>query len=108
MKRIEAIIKPTTVGRVCVALERVGHPDPRISQIEERSPKGAGYLLRGSTYKADFATKSKLELIVRDEETGEIIEAIRDAAFTGDNTDGEIFIYAMEDAIRIKSGTRAT
>jgi nitrogen regulatory protein P-II 1 len=101
MKRIEAIIRPTRVGKVRVALERAGHPDPRISQIEERSPKGTGYLLRGATYRADFASRSRLEVIVEDGETGTIINAIREAAFTGESGDGEIFVYAMEDALRM-------
>jgi nitrogen regulatory protein P-II 1 len=106
MKKIEATIRPTKVGRVCVALERMGHPRPGISQIEDRSQKGTGYLLRGATYKADFAAKSRVEVIVEDGEIGTIIKAIRDAAFTGGTGDGEIFIYDMEDAIRIKSGGR--
>ncbi len=104
MKRIEAIIRPTKVGRVCTALEGMGHPGPRISQVENKSQTGAGYLLRGVTYKAALVTKSRVEVIAKDGEAGMIIEAIRKAAFTGENGDGEIFVYAIEDAIRIGTG----
>ncbi len=104
MKRIEAIIRPTTVGRVCAALEGVGHPGPRISQLEDKSQTGTTYLLRGATYKAEVATKSRVEVIASDGEAGRIIEAIRKAAFTGQNGDGEIFVYAIEDAVSIRTG----
>jgi nitrogen regulatory protein P-II 1 len=104
MKRIEAIIRPTKVGRVCTALEGVGHPGPRISQVEDKSQTGAGYLLRGVTYKAELVTKSRVEVIAKDGEAERIIKAIREAAFTGENGDGEIFVYAIEDVVRIRTG----
>ena len=104
MKRIEAIIRPTRVGKVCAALETVGHPGPRISQIEDKSQKCTGYLLRGATYRADLVSRSKLEIIAEDAEANTIIKAICDAAFTGENGDVEIFVYAIEDVIRIKTG----
>ncbi len=104
MKRIEAIIRPAKAGRVCAALERIGHPGPRISQIEDKSQMGTGYLLRGATYKVGLVTKSKLEVIVKDAEADRVVKAIRDAAFTGESGDGEIFVYVMEEAIRIKTG----
>ena len=108
MKRIEAIIRPTRAGRVCAALERVGPAGPRTSQIEERSQGGTRYLLRGATYKVDYAAKSKIEVIAEDAGTRIIVEAMREAAFTGDPGDGEIVIYAMEDAVCIRSGGKET
>jgi nitrogen regulatory protein P-II 1 len=104
MKRIEAIIRPTTVGRVCLALERAGHPGASISQIEGRSREGTAYLLRGKTYNADLMTETRVELIVKDRETDMVVEAIRGAAFTGGIEDGRIFIHPMEEAIRIRTG----
>jgi nitrogen regulatory protein PII len=104
MKRIEAIIRPTRVGRVCAALAGVGHPGPRISWVEDKSQTGTGYLLRGATYKVDLVTKSRVEVIAKDEEADRIIKAIRGAAFTGQNGDGEIFVYAIEDAVPIQTG----
>ena len=104
MKRIEAIIRPTGAGKVCLALERAGHPGLRISQIEGRSREGTSYLLRGKTYSADLMTETRVELIVRDGEACEIVEAIRSAAFAGGIEDGRIFVHPMEDAIPIKTG----
>ena len=106
MKRIEAIIRPTRAGKVCAALGKIGHPGPGISQIEDRSQSDTGYLLRGATYRVDYATKSRIEVIAEDAETGMIVDAIREAAFTGVPGDGEIFVYAMEDAVCIRSGGR--
>ena len=108
MKKIEAIIRPTRAGRVCAALERVGHACPRISQVEEKGMEGTRYLLRGATYKVDYAAKSKIELIAEDAEAGVIVDAIREAAFSGDPGDGEIVIYPMNDAVRIRSGAGKT
>ncbi len=104
MKRIEAIIRPTKAGSVCVALETAGFLCPRISQVEDKSLKSTGYLLRGVTYKADLVARARLEVIAKDAEADKIIKIIRDAALTGDNGDGEILVYAIEDAIRIKTG----
>lgn len=104
MKRIEAIIRPTKVGRVCAALEGLGHAGPRISLVEDKSQIGTGYLLRGVTYKADLVTKSRVEVIAKDEEADKIINVIREAAFTGERGDGEIFVYVIADAVRIRTG----
>jgi len=104
MKRIEAIIRPSKVGRVCAALEGVGQAGPRISQVEDKSQIGTGYLLRGVTYKADLVTKSRVEVIAKDGEAVRIISAIREAAFSGEPGDGEIFVYVIEDAVRIRTG----
>jgi nitrogen regulatory protein P-II 1 len=108
MKRIEAIIRPTRAGRVCAALGKIGHPGPGISQLEDKSQTDTGYLLRGATYRVDYATKSRIEVIAEDGEAGMIVDTIREAAFTGEPGDGEIFVYAMEDAVRIRSGSRET
>jgi nitrogen regulatory protein P-II 1 len=105
MKRIEAIIRPTRVGKVSVALENAGHPGHRISQIESRGvQEGEKYQLRGRTYRADLVTKAKVEVIVKDAEVDAIIKVIRDAALTGKMGDGEIYVYSMEDVIRIRTG----
>ncbi len=105
MKRIEAIIRPTRVGKVCIALENAGHPGHRISQIESReTQEGEEYQLRGRRYRTDLVTKAKVEVIVTDAEVDAIIKVIRDAARTGRTGDGEIYIHSMEDVIRIRTG----
>jgi nitrogen regulatory protein P-II 1 len=107
MKRIEAIIRPTRVGKVCAAIENAGHPGVRFSLIESRERQGGEkYQLRGRTYKADLVTRAKVEVITKDAEVDRIVSAIREAALTGATGDGEIYIHSMEDAIRIGPGEK--
>jgi nitrogen regulatory protein P-II 1 len=107
MKRIEAIIRPTKVGKVCTALEHAGHPGLRFSLIESRERQGGEkYQLRGRTYKADLVTRAKVEVIVKDGEVDGIVTAIREAALTGATADGEIYVHSMEDVIRIGPGEK--
>ena len=105
MKRIEAIIRPTRVGKVCAALEKVGYPGLNFTQIESHGMQnGAKYQLRGKTYNVDLAARARVEVIVNDTEAEKIVEAVRDAAFTGESGDGEIYVHAMENVIRVRTG----
>lgn len=105
MKRIEAIIRPNKVGELCAALEKVGHPGLMISDIEGHgSQKGVEQEVRGKTYKIPLLTKKKVELIVKDQDAGKIVEAIKKAVATGAIGDGKIFVSSMEDAVRIRTG----
>ncbi len=107
MKRIEAIIRPTRIGKVCTALEATGHYKPMISQIGDHGgQEGIRYLSRGKTYKVDLMTKTRIEMIVKDGEADRIIKAIRAAAFTGDAGDGVIFVHSMDGAVQISTGER--
>ncbi len=102
MKRIEAIIRPTMAGKVCIALERAGHPGPMISQIARQvGQKGVRHYLRGKTYDVNLLTRTRVEVIVKDGEAENIVKAIRDAAFTGEIVDERIFIHHMEDAMQV-------
>lgn len=104
MKRIEAIITPTRVGKVCLALEKVGCTKPLISHVERRGDaEVTKYLLHGKTYRVDLAAKARVEMTVEDGELENIITIIRDAAFTAGVEDGRIFVHPMEDAIRTKT-----
>jgi nitrogen regulatory protein P-II 1 len=107
MKKIEAIIRPTKIGAVFAALEAAGHPGVMISEIEGHGrQKGIEQQFRGKTHKVDFITKGMLQLIVKDNDVENIVEAIRQAAFTGEVGDGKIFIYPVENAIRIRTGEK--
>lgn len=105
MKRIEAIIRPTRVGKVCVALEKVGYPGLNFTQIASRGmQEGAKYQLRGKAYNVDLAYRARVEVIVKDTEAEKIVKTVRDAAFTGEIGDGEIYVHAMEDVISVRTG----
>ena len=107
MKRIEAIVRPSKVGDVCAALEKVGHPGIMITEIEGHgTQKGVEQLVRGKTYKVDLMTKARLEVIVKDGESERIIKAISDAAYTGKIGDGKIFVHPVDDAVRVRTAER--
>jgi len=107
MKKIEAIIRPTKIGDVCAALDKVGHPGIMVTEIEGHGKqKGLEQEFRGKTYKVEFLTKAKLEVIVQDEDVEKTLKAIRDAALSGKVGDGKIFVYPVEDALRIRTNER--
>lgn len=102
MKRIEAIIRPTEVGKVCLTLEAAGYPRPRVSQIESESRRDAVYLLRGKSYDVDMTMKARVEVLVGDGETEKIVSAIRDATFRGKFGDGMVLVQAVEEVSNTK------
>ena len=106
MKRIEAIIRPTKVTQLCASLEKVGYSGVTISDVEGHgSQKGFRERnVRGMTCKVPFLEKKRIVLVVKDNEAGMIIKAIREAACTGKIGDGKIFVSTMDDAIRIRTG----
>ncbi len=105
MKKIEAIIKPFKLDEVKEALQDVGVQG--ITVIEAKGfgrQKGHTELYRGAEYVVDFLPKVKLEIVLGDELVERAIEAIRGAAQTGRIGDGKIFVSAVEQAIRIRTG----
>ena len=104
MKKIEAIIRPAKVGDVCDALNKLGHPGIMLTEIEGHGKqKGIEQEFRGKTYKTELLSKAKLEVVVNDQDLDKTIKTIREAAFTGKMGDGKIFVYAVADAIRIRT-----
>ena len=104
MKKIEAILKPAKVGDVCAAIEKAGHSGLMISEIEGNGKQqGIEQQVRGKTYKVKLMTKSRIELVVKDSEVKKMIDVIQSAAYTGQVGDGKIFVYPVEDAVRIRT-----
>ena len=109
MKKIEAIIRPTKTGDVYDALEEAGCPGLMIYEIEgQGKQKGVEQEFRGKKYKTELLTKAKLEIVANDEDVDRIVAAIRGAAMTGKEGDGRIFIFPIEDTLRIRTGERET
>ena len=105
MKKIEAIIKPFKLDEVKEALQEVGLQG--ITVLEAKGfgrQKGHTELYRGAEYVIDFLPKVKVEVVVNDDQVESAIEAIRKAAETGRIGDGKIFVSAIEQAIRIRTG----
>lgn len=101
MKRIEAIIRPVKVSEVCAALDKAGHSSLMISEVAERgNQKGWVNQIRGMSYNVSLLTKARVEVDVQDEDVNQIINAICDAALTGEVEDEKIFVHDMANAIR--------
>ena len=107
MKKIEAIIRPAKVSDVCDALEKIGHPGIMLTELEGHGKqKGVKQEVRGKTYNVNLLTKARVEVVVKDGDVDRTVKAICEAAFTNSVGDGKIFIYPVEDAIRIRTAER--
>lgn len=105
MKLVTAIIKPFKLDDVRQALHEVGISGITVTEVKGFGrQKGHTELYRGAEYNVDFLPKLKLEIAVTDELAEQVVEAIQQAASTGKIGDGKIFICALEEVIRIRTG----
>lgn len=105
MKKIEAIIKPFKLEDVKEALAEVGVEGMTVSEVKGFGrQKGHTEIYRGSEYTVDFLPKIKIELVVADSSAMVAVEAIVKAAKTGKIGDGKVFVTAVENAVRIRTG----
>lgn len=105
MKLVTAIIKPFKLDDVREALSELGVQGITVTEVKGFGrQKGHTELYRGAEYVVDFLPKVKLEVAVKADLTEPVIEAISRAANTGKIGDGKIFVYALEQAVRIRTG----
>ena len=105
MKLVTAIIKPFKMDDVRAALSEIGVQGITVTEVKGFGrQKGHTELYRGAEYVVDFLPKSKLEIAVADDQVDRAIDAIVQAANTGKIGDGKIFVSAMEQVIRIRTG----
>ena len=105
MKKLEAIIKPFKLDDVKEALTGAGVIGMTVSEVRGFGrQKGHTELYRGGEYTVDFLPKMKVEVVVSDQLAAKVAELIAAAAKTGSIGDGKIFISALEDVIRIRTG----
>ena len=105
MKKIEAIIKPFKLDEVREALSEIGVAGLTVTEVKGfRRQKGHTELYRGAEYVVDFLPKVKIEVVVADSLAEKAIEAIVNAARTGKIGDGKIFVFPVEQVIRIRTG----
>ena len=105
MKKIEAIVKPFKLDEVREALSEVGITGLTVTEVKGFGrQKGHTELYRGAEYVVDFLPKIKVEVVVTDDLVDAAVEAIVRAAHTGKIGDGKIFIMAVEQVIRIRTG----
>jgi nitrogen regulatory protein P-II 1 len=107
VKRIEAIIKPFRLDEVRDALAAMGVHGLTVTEVRGFGrQKGHSELFRGSEYQIDLLPKVKVEIVTPDDQVDEVIEAVIEAARTGEIGDGKIFISPVEDVIRIRTSER--
>ena len=105
MKKIEAIIKPHLLEKVKDALEQVGVSGMTITEVKGFGrQKGHTETYRGSEYKVEFLPKVKIEVVLADELLDPAIDAVLKAAKTGHLGDGKVFVFNLEDVIRVRTG----
>ena len=105
MKKIEAVIKPFKLDEVREALSEIGVTGLTVTEVKGFGrQKGHTELYRGAEYVVDFLPKIKLEIVVADDAVEPAIEAIIKAAHTGKIGDGKIFVFDVEQVIRIRTG----
>ena len=105
MKKIEAIIKPFKLDEVREALSDIGVAGLTVTEVKGFGrQKGHTELYRGAEYVVDFLPKVKLEVVVADSLLDRAMESIINAARTGKIGDGKIFVTAVEQVVRIRTG----
>ena len=107
MKKIEAIIKPFKLDDVKEALNEIGIQGMTITEVKGYGrQKGHKEIYRGAEYVVDFIPKVKIDIVVESAQVDKVVDTIRNAANTGKLGDGKIFVYAVEQALRVRTGER--
>ena len=105
MKKIEAVIKPFKLDEVREALSEIGVSGLTVTEVKGFGrQKGHTELYRGAEYVVDFLPKVKIEIVVPDDAVETAIDSILKVAHTGKIGDGKIFVTAVEQVIRIRTG----
>lgn len=107
MKKLEAIIKPFKLDEVKEGLSKIGVKGMTVVEVKGFGrQKGHTELYRGAEYVVDFVPKVKIELVVLSSELEKVIDTIEKIAKTGKVGDGKIFVYNVEEVVRIRTGER--
>jgi nitrogen regulatory protein P-II 1 len=107
MKKIEAIIKPFKLDEVKDALNEIGIQGMTVSEVKGFGrQKGHVELYRGAEYDVSFIPKVKLEVVVPNDLLDKVVTVIEAKAKTGKIGDGKIFVYTLENVIRIRTGEK--
>ncbi len=105
MKKIEVITRTFKLDDVKIALTDLGVKGMTVTEVKGFGRQGGHKeVYRGAEYQVDFVPKIKIELVVEDERVAELVDAVRDAAFTGNVGDGKIFVSPMDEVVRIRTG----
>ncbi len=107
MKKIEAIIRPFKLDEVKIALVNAGVVGMTVSEVRGFGrQKGQTERYRGSEYTVEFLQKLKLEIVIEDDQVEMVVDKIIGAARTGEIGDGKIFVYPVDQVVRIRTGEK--
>jgi nitrogen regulatory protein P-II 1 len=107
MKKVEAIIKPFKLDDVKKALTEIGVHGLTVTEVRGFGrQKGHTELYRGAEYVVDFLPKVKVEAVVPNDLVEKVVLTLLDSARTGRIGDGKVFVYDINDAVRIRTGER--
>ena len=107
MKKVEAIIRPFKLEDVKLALVNAGIVGMTVSEVRGFGrQKGQVERYRGSEFTVEFLQKLKIEVVIDDARVDTVVNAIAEAAKTGENGDGKIFISPVDSVVRIRTGDR--
>jgi nitrogen regulatory protein P-II 1 len=107
MKKVEAIVRPHVMEAVKNALQEVGVVGMTVSEVKGFGrQKGHTETYRGSEYKVEFLPKVKIEVVLPDELVDAAVTAVLNTAKTGKFGDGKVFVFALEEVVRIRTGER--
>ncbi len=105
MKKIEAIVREEKLESVKKGLEENGYFGMTVSEVSGRGrQKGLCLQWRVGEYRVDFLPKLKIEVVVLDEDLSKILHVIASSARTGEMGDGKIFVFSLDNAVRIRTG----
>ncbi|MBA4371276.1 MAG: transcriptional regulator [Thermodesulfovibrio sp.] len=107
MKKIEAIIKPFKLDEVKDALNEIGIQGMTVTEVKGFGrQKGHTELYRGAEYVVDFIPKIKIEIVIGDALAEKAVSTIEQVARTGKIGDGKLFVYTVDEVVRIRTGER--
>ena len=107
MKKVECVIRPIKIDEVKMALEAIGVVGMTVTDVRGYgNQRGRTEKYRGNTYVVNLLPKVKIEIVVPDDRAEEVVEAVVEAAQTGEIGDGKVFVASVEKAVRIRTGER--
>ena len=107
MKKIECVIRPMKIDDVKEALTSIGVTGMTVTDVRGYGrQRGRTEKYRGNTYVVNLLPKVKVEFVIPDDRAEEAVEVVLETASTGEIGDGKVFVSAVEDAVRIRTGER--